>query len=96
VNSRDTAKLKKMSRHCLSDGNASEAARFCAEVGICKATPAELLHTTQLGLHKYAKEGIMDSKKQKKGARRTVPELGSAPNKRDGKPITSRDGEPIN
>jgi hypothetical protein len=79
VKRKDTEQLKKMSRHCLSHGNAFEAARFCAEVGICEATPAELLHTTQLGLHKYAKEGFADSKKQKKGARRTVPDPEEVP-----------------
>ena len=63
VQQKDVTNLKKLSRHALTNGNAYKDVQFCSVDGVCQASPAEILHTTQLGLVKYGKVGFINQER---------------------------------
>jgi hypothetical protein len=66
IASRDSSALADMSQHLLP--NAWHKIKFAGDCkrGIHGATPAEILHMIQLGLHKYLIAGFFVQKKEKK------------------------------
>jgi len=67
---KDIDKLKKLSMHCIE--NAWHKIEFCeVERGIHGATPVEMLHAIQHGLHEYLIASFFDQRKEKKQKKET-------------------------
>ena len=81
---KDTDRLKKLSHHLLSHGNAFDGADFGADGGgsVNQCTSTDIMHTVQSGTMPYGKEGLfalfrLDSSDILKHLRQTDKELES-------------------